>query len=154
MLESARITAKVDGIKILYKNIGFRDYCIESLKVLRENDPVRYATVCRHVRSIIELGQKSSFVGYPRGAYIDFHTSHELEMMGPRRYAGYLVRFATHVRLLNEWGIEDAINFGSRIYPRIAAIAVRRELRCCQELGCEMAEIYNIQRWLRQNPGG
>jgi hypothetical protein len=150
---SKRSVSNVDGIEVYYKNDEFSDFCRNSLQLLRERDKLHYIWVKRHVRAIVEYGKESSFLGHVCGIYLDCRTASERKSVGPSRYAAYLVSFATHVRLLDEWGVEEAISFRSNAYRRIAEIAARRELRCCLEVGCKMESIYHIQRWLR-NRGG
>ena len=85
------------------------------------------------------------------GVYFDKMTNEARERSGHKRYAAHLVRFATEVRMLQDFGLDEVVRFKSKRYVSVIKIAIRRELKCCENIDCEMKHIYQIQRWLRNN---
>ena len=134
-----------------YKEPEFASFVENSIQALKEFDSVSFARVKGRVKGVVELGQQDYWVGRVIGVYFDGFSKEERERAGHRRYAAHIVRFAIDVRLLQGFGILDTIRFKSRRHIRVAKISVRRELSCCEKIGCEMKHIYNIQRWLRAN---
>lgn len=143
-----------DGIKIYYRDVAYLEFVRESLSLLGDLDPFHYLSVKKRISAIIQLGMGSSWVGHVTGVYFDEYTDQERANAGPKRFAAHLVRFATDLRLLNEWGIRSVIQFRNRNHCRVIRISVSRELACCEALGCELREIYHIKRWLRDCGNG
>lgn len=151
LLVSQRKVGQEDTIAIYYRDAAFLKFAQASLQLLRELDYFDYISVRKRIRAIVQFGRGSSFAGLVTGVYIDDHTTEELMDAGAKRYAAQLVRFATELRLLDEWGIKDVIRFRGKRYERVIRISINRELACCNALGCEMRHIYDIRRWLRNH---
>lgn len=137
-----------DTIDIYYRDAAFLKFVQESLQVLRELDYFDYLSVRKRIRAIVQFDRKSSFFGYVTGVYLGHNTTEELLYAGAKRYAAHLVRFATELRLLNEWGIQDVIRFRAKRNERVIRISINRELGCCNALECEMRHIHDIRNWL------
>lgn len=137
------------GILVHYKNEDFLQFVESSISELKNNDPLGFSRLRSNIRNIVQFERDDLWVGRSIAVYFDKYSDSQRLRMGHRRYAAHMVRVATEVRLLHQFKVKDILRFQSPRYNRALSIAVRRELFCCKKLGCEMREIYNIQRWLR-----
>lgn len=137
----------LDGIPVYFIKPDFRDRCRVAMEDLRANDSVGYARVKNRVRGIVEFGKPPYHIGLLSGYFLDEWSERDVVSTSAARYAGRLVRFAAHRRILDELGIADAVFSRTDSYRRILLIATARELRTCEALGAPDWELRILRAW-------
>lgn len=141
----------VESIHVYYSNPEFLDFVRWSLDVLKSSDIVGYRRVQAWITGIVEFGRKDYWVGRVLGMFFDGFSNEERLRIGTRRYATYMVRLSTEIRLLEQFGMKNIIRPKSRNYDRILSIAVRRELRSCIMIGVDDKHLLRVRQWLEDH---
>ena len=135
---------------IYYGTDDFLRSVQDSLRLLRAQDGFDYGSVKKRVRAITECEENARFVGFVIGVFFDDYTPAQRADIGSKGYAALLVRFALYLRFLDEWGEKQTIKFKGQRYKRLARIATKREIACCETLSCEMKHVFRLKRALTQ----
>lgn len=141
----------VESIHVYHTNPEFPDFVRWSLNVLKSSDSVGFRRVQTWIRAIVEFGRNDYCAGRVLGMFFDSYSNEERMRIGTRRYATYMVRLSTEIRLLEQFGMKNILRPKRRNYDRILSIAVRRELRSCILIGGDDKHLLRVRQWLEDH---
>jgi hypothetical protein len=147
----------VNGVKIYYNEEADAAVVERALVVLRDHDYIAYQYVKQHISAVVccgglpswNAGKSAASIGIRLGIYFDELTPLKRKSIDERRYGCILLRCALLVRLLKQFQISTSRFGGQTVNKRIWDLVNRRDIACCEKLGCEMKYIYELQRWIR-----
>lgn len=148
----------VVGVNIYYDEDTDATFVGRSLIILRESDPIAYRSVTEHVTAIVccgglpswNGGKSAASLGIRLGVYFDELTPLKRKSIGERRYGCIMLRCALLVRLQKQFQISTSRFGGQIMNKRISDLINRRDVICCERLGCEMKYVYELQRTMRR----
>ncbi len=148
----------INGVEIYYEEEADAAFAERSLTLLRDHDCTAYRAVTEHIKAVVicgglpswNAGKSAASMGIRLGIYFDELTPSKRSSVDERRYGCILLRCAVLVRLLKQFQI-TTLRFGGQIVnKRITDLVNRRDVICCERLGCEMKYVYELQRWMRR----
>jgi len=148
----------INGVRIYYIEEADAAFAQRSLTVLRDHDSTAYRAVTEHIKAVVcsgglpswNDGKSAASMGIRLGVYFDELTPSKRSSIDERRYGCILLRCALLVRLLKQFHITTLRFGGNSVNKRISDLVNRRDVICCERLGCEMKYIYELQRWMRR----
>jgi hypothetical protein len=151
--------ASLDGIPIYHQHDSFRDFVATAFDALKHADCLGYQRMKRGLAGVVELNgtpgrekYKAPYtVGFTIGVFFDEFTEAQRNSIGCQRYAATLAGFAFRRKTTSQMASQPGWAFNSLKTGRILKIARKRELRCCQLIGCEMKHVYNMERLIRNS---
>ena len=150
-------TEMCDGVAIRYIDQDFLPIVIEAMNMLKQFDPDSYRLVRRYLTAVVEIPAGHAVFGRLNAlqfgitvkAYFDQLGAGMRREFGASRYAGFLVKAAVIVRIVDDFQVCDAWRRSWGRHRQVMAIGYIRELRTCRALNCKMSYIYDLERYVR-----
>lgn len=147
----------IDGIPVYHQTDLFRDFVGSAFRVLQDSDRLDYDRLKKGLVGVVELdgppdwaNQRSTYTtGFQIGVFLDEFTAAERAAFGFRRYAATLAGFAIRRRIATRLSQKAGWVYTDLRNKRILEIARKRELSCCEMVGCDAKHICNMQRLVR-----